>query len=76
MRRWNGWGDDSVELSLGAAVLEFLAAAIGPGTAPRDATLDAACAAVAAQVSRLPAHDAIDTAAEARLRASFRAELR
>ena len=71
MRRWNGWGDDSVELSLGAAVLEFLAAAIGPGTAPRDATLDAACAAVAAQVSRLPAHDAIDTAAEARLRASF-----
>ena len=65
MRRWNGWGDDSVELNLGAPVLEFLAAAIGQGTAPRDASLDAACAAVAAQVSRLPAHDAIDTAAAA-----------
>ena len=71
MRRWNGWGDDSVELSLGAPVLEFLAAAIGPGTAPRDSSLDAACAVVAAQASRLPAHAGIDTSPEARLRGSF-----
>jgi len=70
-RRWNGWGDASVEETLTPAARDFLAAALGPGRPRADASLEAVLAQVAAQPSRLPAHRLVDTGAEARLRASF-----
>jgi alkyldihydroxyacetonephosphate synthase len=48
MRRWNGWGDESIETDLPPRALELLASLVGPGTPPRDATLDAVVAAVPA----------------------------
>lgn len=44
MRRWNGWGDDSLNLDLPPAGKEFLAERVGPGEALPDATLEAVCA--------------------------------
>ncbi len=67
MRRWNGWGDESETSHVGAPALRFLEARLGPGTAPRDATL----AEVVAQVpaTRLdPAGNILDTDPEARVR--------
>jgi alkyldihydroxyacetonephosphate synthase len=58
MKRWNGWGDDSVVFALNDAALGFLRARIGAGTAPRDASYDEACAALPA--SRLPPHRLVD----------------
>jgi len=65
MRRWNGWGDETIDVPLGESALAFLRARIGAGTAPRDAAFDALCAALPA--SRLPAHPRVDTGAAARL---------
>ncbi|GGY79290.1 FAD-binding oxidoreductase [Pseudoduganella plicata] len=44
MRRWNGWGDESVAYPLHESALAFLAARIGAGTPFADASFDAACA--------------------------------
>lgn len=38
MRRWNGWGDDTINYHVPAQAVEFLAALVGPGQPPRDAT--------------------------------------
>jgi alkyldihydroxyacetonephosphate synthase len=59
MRRWNGWGDDTVTYTLTASAVRLLAEQIGPGIPPRDATL----AEVVARVppSRLPHHPLIST---------------
>ncbi|WP_288378396.1 FAD-binding oxidoreductase [uncultured Massilia sp.] len=65
MRRWNGWGDDTIDVPLGPEALGFLAERIGPGTAPRDATFDAAC--VALPPGRLPPHPLVDASAPTRL---------
>ena len=65
MKRWNGWGDESVEFALNEAALGFLRARVGEGMRPRDATYDAACAAL--PPSRLPAHALVDTAPATRL---------
>jgi alkyldihydroxyacetonephosphate synthase len=66
MRRWNGWGDESIEFALNADALAFLAQRIGAGRPGTDAPLAQACAQVG--VSRLPAHPLIETSAEVRLR--------
>ena len=66
MRRWNGWGDDSIKLALDAQALAFLQQRIGPSRPFQDATLAQACRNIAP--SRLPAHRLIDTAAQTRLR--------
>jgi alkyldihydroxyacetonephosphate synthase len=70
MRRWNGWGDDSVEFALNDAALGFLAQRIGAGRAVVDAGFEQACAQIGA--SRLPAHRLVDrlvdTSPEVRLR--------
>ncbi len=66
MRRWNGWGDESIEFALNADALAFLAQRIGAGRPGTDAPLAQACAQIV--VSRLPAHPLIDTSAEVRLR--------
>ncbi|GIV96791.1 MAG: FAD-binding oxidoreductase [Herpetosiphonaceae bacterium] len=57
MRRWNGWGDDTVVVPLSEPALELLGRLLGPGTPPRDATLSEALAAVPS--SRLPTHPLI-----------------
>jgi len=64
MRRWNGWGDDSIDFALGADALGFLEARIGKGRAQRDATFDEACAQLPA--SRLPPHALVDASPAAR----------
>ena len=70
-RRWNGWGDASVEEALKPEALAFLATRIGTPAPRPDAPFAAALAQVEAQASRLPAHPLVDTRAETRLRASF-----
>jgi alkyldihydroxyacetonephosphate synthase len=71
LRRWNGWGDTTIDLELNDAALGFLAGRIGTGQAPADASLAAVLAQVDAQPSRLPSHRLVSTDAEQRLRASF-----
>jgi alkyldihydroxyacetonephosphate synthase len=68
MRRWNGWGDDAVHAPLAAHALAFLRERVGASTPPRDATLEQACAGMAA--SRLPPHPDVSTQAADRLAAS------
>lgn len=65
MRRWNGWGDDTIDVPLDAAARAFLRAQLGDGRAPRDAAFDALCAAL--PPGRLPPHPLVDTDAGARL---------
>ena len=69
MKRWNGWGDDAIELVLPAEALQFLEQRIGAGVPSVAATLEQACAAIPA--SRLPAHALVDTRAETRMRNSL-----
>lgn len=66
MRRWNGWGDDSVEVQLEGEARAFLGARLGRGTAPRDAGFDEACARL--PPSRLPPHPLVDSGAAVRAR--------
>ncbi|WP_019142244.1 FAD-binding oxidoreductase [Noviherbaspirillum massiliense] len=69
MRRWNGWGDDSIDVSLDREALRFLEERIGPGMQPKDATLEEACRAI--PPSRLQPHPRIDTTPQTRLRHGF-----
>jgi len=66
MRRWNGWGDDTVVYPLPGGAVRFLAERLGPGTPPQDADLDAVLAAV--PPSRLPPHPLVSTEPLLRLR--------
>ena len=69
MRRWNGWGDDSIRPALDADALAFLQQRVGRSQPFQDATLAEACRNIAP--SRLPAHRLIDTAPETRLRCAL-----
>lgn len=76
MRRWNGWGDDAIAAALPPAAVEFMTEAIGPATAPRDATLAEVCARIdREQASRLarvsPLHPLISIRAEDRLKSGI-----
>lgn len=66
MRRWNGWGDDTISMHLPGSSARFLEQLIGPGKPPRDA----AWAQVIQQVpaSRLPEHPLVTTDADERVR--------
>lgn len=64
MRRWNGWGEDTVEVALNGEALAFLEDRIGKGMPPHDAGFDAVCAAIPA--GRLPPHPLVDDAATTR----------
>lgn len=66
MRRWNGWGDDSIRPELPASGLTHLRDRIGTASPLPDASLDE----VIRQVpeSRLPDHPLIDKNAETRIR--------
>ncbi|OON62233.1 FAD-binding oxidoreductase [Massilia sp. KIM] len=66
MRRWNGWGDDTIEVALAPQALAFLAQRLGPGTAQVDADFEQACAALPA--SRLPMHPLVDASPATRAR--------
>ncbi len=66
MRRWNGWGDDSIDHPLTPAARAFLAQSPGPAQPLPEATLAEVCATIPA--SRLPAHPLVSTDAETRLR--------
>src|SRR2546430_15203347 len=57
MKRWNGWGEETINAPLSAAATTFLQHSVGVGTPSRDATL----AEVVARVppSRLPPHPLI-----------------
>ena len=48
MQRWNGWGNNDIELPLQPAALAFLEQRIGPGITPHDASLDDCCQQLAA----------------------------
>ena len=65
MRRWNGWGDESIEVPIGEEAVRFLEQKLGRGTGPVDAGFDAVCARLAP--SRLPPHPLVDSAPEVRL---------
>ncbi len=66
MRRWNGWGDETVWVPLPATAARFLAGLLGPAGSPVDAPLATVLRAVGP--SRLPPHPLVVTAAEDRLR--------
>ncbi len=65
MRRWNGWGDEASDFPLTADSLAFLHERLGPGTPPRNASLESALGAVPR--ARLEG-GAFDTDATLRLR--------
>ena len=46
MRRWNGWGDDAIEVGLPPGSAAFLEREIGSGRPPRDVTFEATLATV------------------------------
>ncbi len=66
MRRWNGWGDDTLDYPLTDAALAFLAERIGTSAPTQDVSLEQSVSAVAH--SRLEGGAGLDTTAEARLR--------
>jgi alkyldihydroxyacetonephosphate synthase len=66
MRRWNGWGESTVDYPLPDAAWTKLAEWVGPGTPPADISWEAALQ--RAPVSRLPAHPLVDNSAPVRLR--------
>ncbi len=66
MRRWNGWGDDTLTYPLPASVAEVIAHLLGSGIPPSDASLADVLARI--PVSRLPPHPLVTTTATDRLR--------
>jgi alkyldihydroxyacetonephosphate synthase len=66
MKRWNGWGEETITAPLSAAATAFLQHIVGTGTPPRDATLEEVATSLPA--SRLPVHPSISTDPMARIR--------
>lgn len=69
MRRWNGWGDETVTLDVPESAVEYIRGKVGQGKAPNDVKKEEAMVAVPA--SRLPDHALLDKDAAARLRHSL-----
>jgi alkyldihydroxyacetonephosphate synthase len=66
MRRWNGWGDETVVYPLHESPRRFLEELVGPGMPPHDAKLEDVAATV--PPSRLPEHPLISDQPADRLR--------
>ena len=66
MRRWNGWGEESVEYPLSASAADYIAGRVGPGVPQKDARLDE----VKVPGSRLPDHPLVSKEGEDRVRHS------
>src|SRR5437660_5524721 len=65
MKRWNGWGEETITPHLSGASTHFLQQIIGMGTPTRDATFAEVASCVPA--SRLPSHPLILTDSGERL---------
>lgn len=65
-QRWNGWGDEAIHPELGDHARTTLRELLGPGTPPRDATLEAVVGAVPA--SRLAPEPGLSLDPEDRVR--------
>ncbi len=65
MRRWNGWGDLSVDVKLPAKGLEILKGLIGEGSSVEDIPLEKILERVPA--SNMPSHDLVSVDQETRL---------
>jgi alkyldihydroxyacetonephosphate synthase len=59
MRRWNGWGDDSINYPVPASALSFLDRRVGTGHRPKDISLPEVLAHL--PKSRLPKHALVST---------------
>lgn len=57
MKRWNGWGEETINAPLSATATTFLQDILGAGTPPRDASLEEVVAHV--PPARLPPHPLI-----------------
>lgn len=66
MKRWNGWGDDTITFPLRGPAARFLEKRVGAGALPRDATWEQVV--TSAPPSRLPPHPLISTDPAARVR--------
>lgn len=66
MKRWNGWGDETIDYPLPQSAVPFLEAAVGRGSPPGDALLAEVLAAI--PPSRLSPHPLISTDPEDRVR--------
>ena len=66
MRRWNGWGDETIAVQLEGEARAFLGARLGKGNAPQDSTFEQACAGLGP--GRLPDHPLIDASPATRAR--------
>lgn len=66
MRRWNGWGDDTIDYPVPSPALDFLKQHIGEATPTHNIDLSSVVKHVPA--SRLAAHSLITTDAEERVR--------
>lgn len=69
MRRWNGWGDESITYEVDESAWRFIEQQVGPGRRPQDVTLEQTVAAVPA--SRLPEHPLVSHDPAARVLRSF-----
>ena len=65
MRRWNGWGDDSVTYSIPASATRFLENLIGPGIPPKENSLQEVLTSV--PTSHIPNHPLVSTNPVSRL---------
>jgi alkyldihydroxyacetonephosphate synthase len=66
LRRWNGWGDDTVVYPLPDRAKQYLEELVGPGTPPVDAMLEDVMLVMPS--SSLPPHRLVTDAPEVRLR--------
>ncbi len=66
MRRWNGWGDDTIDYPLPENAAAFLAELVGTGTPVANVALAAVVASVPS--SRLPPHPLVSTDPALRVR--------
>lgn len=66
MKRWNGWGDETVSYPLPEHAVSFLEKLVGPGKPPQDASFEEVLGKV--PPSRLPTHPRISQENAERLR--------
>lgn len=69
MRRWNGWGDDTIQYPLTPRALAFLREAVGEARPPRDSTLAEVLATVPpSRLRDLPGRDLVHVDERERLK--------
>jgi alkyldihydroxyacetonephosphate synthase len=66
MKRWNGWGDESVNSAVSKEAQEFLLANLGPGNKPQDLSFEEMCSKVPG--SALKENSLVKTDAATRVR--------